>query len=154
MSTPEFQNLPLYTYLGGQVNLIQYATTISSNGIAAGYNERFVYSYTSPSSYQCQFEDSVDITPADFANTSMLARDMKNSLGKTLAVFTSLQVTNISTSGQYQGACIDSSVGLYQNGNPLVDIQTYSESGGTSVTASAASFSLVTITSFLNNLRT
>jgi|SRR6185503_3272906 len=157
MSAPEFPDLPLYTYKGAQINLIQYANILSPSGQGffpiLGYNERFNYSFSAGNSNSVQFKDSVDITPDDFANTSMLAKDMKNSLGKTLAVFTSHFVYDIGTPALYTGASIDSSVGQYSGpgefGNVTINCQTFD--GGV---PSFQLFGFVTVTSFLNNLRT
>lgn len=159
MSQPQFNNLPPYNYCGAQINLIQYCDSYENGSLALpdGYNERFIYSFTAPNNNAVQFEDSVDITASDFTvapigdinSTFLLARNMVNSIGKTLAVFTSHMVTDPINPAQFRGVSIDSSVGQFQNGNELVNVQTF----GAGVRA-AVGFSILTVTSYLNNLRT
>lgn len=159
MPALEFQGFPYYNHNAGQIDIIKLSTSATATGfVAFGQNERLGLFPSAPNTRGVQMQDSVNITSTDFANTSMLARDMKNSLGKTLAVFKSHYVNNPTLTSLYTGVTIDASVGQFApypgapdatEVTPVVNVYTFA--GGV---AAGAGFGIVFAVSYLNNVRT
>lgn len=151
----QFNDVPLYSYLSGQENLVQYSVIINPDASLYFNNENsgLAVQQVNTSSYIFSLLNTVDITHQDFANTSNLARDVGTGVTKTLIWLKTHYVNSSIPPGIDIGIVLDGSVGSYQtidqNDDPEGIITSFNQAGVRMI----AGISLLSIVSSINDVR-
>lgn len=151
MPTVQFTDVPYYSYISGQDDLVQYGVVTVFNGSTISF-ERFNYEIANVSTFVNSLQNTVNITRADYANQSNLARDVGTGVTKTFANFVTHFREFIGPESDVTDVVLDVSVASYQtvseDDDQNVLVTTFR--GGVRAPIST---SLMTIFSSVNNVR-